>query len=282
MKLVTATIRDDMLHRKFVRRGTDQGDIFQVCYLQYPHISISHAVSTRIGGVSVGAYEGLNIGYTTEDEIDCVYENRERLRVACGIPVQPVLNMVHGTNIIYVDETPNGMAIGDACMTDKLNMPMMITTADCVPIIIYDPDHHAAALVHAGWRGTLERIAKIAIEAMGEKFASQPANLKIGVGPSIGPCCFEVGEDVGEEFNRAFKNRQYLQELPLFAGISESPVRPGKVDLWAANCAAMLEAGADCSNICLSGICSFCRSDMCYSYRRDKRVTGRMASLVVL
>lgn len=282
VNLISATLRDDALHQKFLHSLIGKEDIFQVCYLQYPHIPILHAVSTRIGGVSSGAYEGLNIGYTTEDEPDCVYENRERIRAACGIPVQPVLNMVHGTDMVYVDDTPDGRAIGDACMTDKRDLPMMITTADCVPIIIYDPDHHAASLVHAGWKGTLDRIAKLAVESMGRKFASVPSKLKIGLGPSIGPCCFEVGADVGEAFNRRFKNNKHLQELPLFSGITGNSQTGGKVDLWAANYAALLEAGAESGNICLSRVCSFCQSEMCYSYRRDNRVTGRMASLVVL
>ena len=263
----------DGLFDKVLMRKDGVGEPFTVVYLTFPNIEVPHAVSTRLGGVSVGNYRGLNIGYTTEDDLDCVEENRARLAAACGIPLRPILNMVHGTEIIRVDDRPvDPQTIGDGCITNTPNAPMMITTADCVPVIFYDPKKRAVALAHAGWRGTLARICQKTVEAMERNFSSDP---------SIGPCCFEVGEDVAELFRSEFADKVLGQELPSF-GVKGGGVPKFRVDLWSVNIAVLCEAGVRLGNIFSSGICSHCSEDLCYSYRRDRGITGRMASLVML
>lgn len=270
------------LFNKVVMRKTGVVEPFTVVYLTFPNIKVPHAVSTRLGGVSGGNYRGLNIGYTTEDDLDLVEENRARLAWACGIPLRPILNMIHGTEIILVDDTPvDPQTVGDGCITDTPNAPMMITTADCVPVIFYDPKKRAVGLAHAGWRGTLARICQKTVEAMSKNFSSDPGDLQVGIGPSIGPCCFEVGEDVADLFKAEFAGRDLVQELPS-SEVKGSSVPKFKVDLWGVNIAVLREAGVPLENIFSSRICSRCREDLCYSYRRDRGTTGRMASLVVL
>ena len=283
---------------------------FRLVYLTFPHINVSHAISTRLGGVSEGSYRGLNIGFTTDDNPQDVEENRRRLTAASHIPLRAVLSMVHGVEVVKVEgpceasgltgsstganepesslpdsedggiDSTAGLTLGDACITSCPNCPMMITTADCVPVLIYDPIHKAVGLAHAGWRGTVERISRVTVEAMQREFDSDPTQLKVGIGPSIGPCCFEVGVEVAQRFSQAFADISAEEEL-ILANRSGAEVRY-KVDLWLANLIALHEAGVRAENICLSGICSMCHEELCFSYRRDKRVSGRMATAVVL
>ncbi len=253
---------------------------FVLDYITFPNIAIPHAVSTRRGGVSGGAYQGLNIGFTTEDNPDDVEENRRRFAAASGVPLAAVLTMVHGVEVVRVDGPINSLTLGDACITDRIGQPMMITTADCVPVILYDPSHKAVGLAHAGWRGTVERIVKVTVESMTQQFGSDPGQLQVGIGPSIAPCCFEVGQDVAQQFCESFANSPYGKEITLFERKGADVSR--HVDLWLANLVALREAGVKAENICLSNICSVCQESLCFSYRRDKRVTGRMASAVML
>lgn len=253
---------------------------FDLNYITFPNIAAPHAVSTRRGGVSGGSYQGLNIGFTTEDNPDDVEENRRRFAAASGVPLAAVLTMVHGIEVVRVDGPINSLTLGDACITDKARQPMMITTADCVPVILYDPENKAVGLAHAGWRGTVERIAKVTVESMAAQFGSDPQKLQVGIGPSIAPCCFEVGQDVAQQFCESFANSPYGKDITLFERKNGTVSR--HVDLWLANLVALREAGVKAENICLSNVCSVCQESLCFSYRRDKRVTGRMASAVML
>ena len=253
---------------------------FELNYITFPNIKVPHAVSTRRGGVSNGAYQGLNIGFTTEDNPDDVEENRRRFAAASGVPLAAVLTMVHGIEVVRVDGPINSLTLGDACITDRVNQPMMITTADCVPVILYDPIHKAVGLAHAGWRGAVERIAKVTVESMTKQFGSDPEQIQVGIGPSIAPCCFEVGQDVAQQFCESFANSPYGKDIALFKRKSGDVSR--YVDLWLANLIALREAGVKAKNICLSNVCSVCQESLCFSYRRDKRVTGRMASAIML
>ncbi len=244
-----------------------------VQYVSYPNIPIPHGTSTRVGGLSTGAYASLNIGQSTQDAPYYVHENRLRLGMAVGVPPLSILDMVHGVKIVQVSEVPKSLRVGDGCMTDVLGQPLMITTADCVPLIIYDGVHRAVSIVHAGWRGTVARIAQYALQAMERAYGTQPCDVQIAVGPSIGPCCFEVGEDVAEQFGQAFPG----QELLHFASKDKY-----LVNLWRANVLALLEAGVAAEHICVSAMCSACHRELFYSYRRDRRVTGRLATLAML
>lgn len=241
-------------------------------YLHFPNLQVPHGFSTRVGGVSEGPYRSLNIGQTTKDAPSRVHENRQRLAREVGVPLVRTLSMVHGNHVVRVDRNPPVVREGDACITDRPGVPMMITTADCVPIFFHDPVRGAVGLAHAGWRGTVAGIAAETVAAMAREYGSQAGDLQVAVGPAIGPCCFEVDDDVAEPFRQRFPGKDLVA----------TRVNKFTVDLWRANLRVLLEAGVAEERIRISRVCTSCREDLFFSYRRDRTVTGRMAALIAL
>jgi len=229
---------------------------------------IRHFFSSRIGGVSTGSYESLNLGIYTDDTSCHVEENKRRIFSAAGMSFENAvyLKQVHGNTIYEVTENNfnqiRGLE-GDGLITRAVNIPIGIFTADCVPILIYDRVKRIASALHGGWKGTELGIVKKAVGIMCEEMGSDPENILSAIGPCIGKCCFEVGEDVAVRF-------------------SSSTERDGKlyVDLAAENIDQLKSCGVPEKNISTSGICTYCNRDMLYSYRRDKGVTGRMGSFI--
>ena len=253
-----------------ILRGEPGAD--QVRFLAFPNLAVPHGFSTRLGGVSQGPYRGLNIGQTSADVPRRVHENRERLSRALGLPLVRILNMVHGTHVVRVDSAPATARTGDACITDRPGQAMMITTADCVPLFFHDPVREAVGLAHAGWRGTVAGMAEATVEALAREFGSRPGDLQVAVGPALGPCCFEVEADVAEAFRERFEGQDLVSE------------RGNKfaVDLWQANLSCLLAAGVPEGQICVARLCTSCREDLFFSFRRDRKVTGRMAAVIAL
>lgn len=259
-----------------------------VQYISFANIPVPHGCSCRVGGVSQGPFASLNVGYTTTDQDDLVDENCRRLGAAVGVPCYPLLFLDHGTEVVRFDRLPSQPCQGDACITDVPGMPLAITTADCVPLIMYDPRHRALGVVHAGWRGTVARIAHCTLRALYENYSTQPEEVQVAIGPSIGPCCFEVGEEVAEQFVQAFSPGRLLHKYADMLQKTQDLVNKGAkqdkyyVNLWLANLLALLEAGVVATNVRSCGLCSKCWRELFYSYRRDRRVTGRIATLAML
>ncbi|MDO5296051.1 MAG: peptidoglycan editing factor PgeF [bacterium] len=261
---------------------------FTVQYISFSNIPIPHGCSTRIGGVSSGAYESLNIGQSTADAPSYVHENRRRLGMAVGVMPVSLLDMNHGTRVVRFDQLPRGLHKGDACITNVPGLPLMITTADCVPLIMYDTVHKAVGLTHAGWRGTVAKISQYTLQAMHDNYGTDPADVQAAVGPSIGPCCFEVGPEVAEQFREAFPQQKSLIIEHLMLKSQQELLQKKEnilklyINLWRANLLTLLEAGIPAGNIRFSGLCTMCNRGLFYSYRRDQRVTGRIATLAML
>lgn len=278
--LVGAELKSLVLGREIER--------FEVQYITFGNIPIPHGCSTRIGGVSGGAYESLNIGQSTADAPGYVHENRRRLGTAVGVQPVSLLDMNHGTRVVRLDRLPKGLHKGDACITDVPGLPLMITTADCVPLIMYDPVHKAVGLTHAGWRGTVAKISRYTLRALNENYGTLPEDVQVAVGPSIGPCCFEVGPEVADQFRSAFPGQKSLILERLMLKSEQELLQKKEniltlyVNLWRANLLTLLEAGIPAGNIRFSGLCTMCRRGLFYSYRRDQRVTGRIATLAML
>lgn len=241
-------------------------------YLSFPNLQVPHGFSTRVGGVSEGPYRSLNIGQTTKDAPSRVHENRQRLSGEVGVPLVRTLSMVHGAVVVRVDRNPPTVREGDACVTDRPGVAMMITTADCVPIFFHDPVRRAVGLAHAGWRGTVAGIAAETVKALVREYGTRPEHVQVAVGPGIGPCCFEVDDDVAEPFRQRFPGKDLVGER----------VNKFTVDLWRANLQVLLEAGVAEERIRVSRVCTSCREDLFFSFRRDRKVTGRMAALIAL
>lgn len=245
--------------------------------------------STRRGGVSPAPYDSLNLGSTTRDDPANVAENRLRQALAFGYPLQEHIRLEHGCRVHLVEKcgdrsldsemsdlSPHsGLPVADAVITRERGVPITIYYADCVPVVVMDPVRRAVGVAHAGWRGTVVEVARATVEAMGEQFGSRPSDLHAGIGSSIGPCCMEVGPEVVEAVGARFPQWQESVIRGTNRGTST-------LDLWELNGLQLMGAGVPRNHIASSRLCTACRTDLFFSYRRDRRDTGRLAMLVCL
>lgn len=242
--------------------------------------SLFHFTSTISGGVSGGNYATFNLGMYSGDNIDCVAENRERLAGMLNIPEEDIIvpHQTHDDKVLVVDkhfllksdlekvQLLNGI---DALITNQSNICIGITTADCVPVIVYDADKHILAAVHTGWKGTVAGIAGKTVVKMVEAFGCRPADLLAVIGPCISQKNFEVGEEVVEAFRNA--------GFPL-DNISYRNRETGKahINLQLANKLILINAGIPEKNIEESNLCTFDNPDKFFSARRQTVYSGRM------
>jgi YfiH family protein len=235
-----------------------------------------HGCFTRLGGVSRPPWQSLNTGHTVGDDLDRVRENHERICQALGIRQADIVSphQVHSAAVRVVDGSDRGEVLQgtDALVTDVPGVYLMLRFADCVPILFYDPVRRAVGLAHAGWRGTVARIARATVQRMVEAFGCRPADIRAGIGASIGPCCYEVGDEVVGAARAAFPDAPHLVE----------PQASGRwhFDLWAANRYQLAQAGLTCVEA--SGLCTACRTDEWFSHRAEKGRTGRLGAVIGL
>ena len=237
-------------------------------------------VSTRHGGVSPEPWHSLNFSYSRGDERERVLENFARFCSAIGRdPSEPVrTHQVHSTNVAKVSWADAGtrQARCDALITDAINLPLFLVFADCVPLVIYDRAHHALGACHAGWRGTVEGMASSALRAMKAAFSTDAADVHVGIGPSIGPESYEVGEEViGRAVSALPDGEKYLSKRN---GDPENPC----FDLWQANIDQLTAAGVPEGQIELSGIDTARRTDEFFSHRAEKGRCGLFGLLTWL
>ena len=246
-----------------------------------------HAFSTRRGGVSQPPYATLNLGQSVGDDPQAVQVNRRRFFGAFGIaPPQVVrVRQVHGDGVLIVDPAlaeregfPQVLLDEryefDALITDLAGLALVVSTADCLPILIHDPVQGAAEAVHAGWRSTAKRIAAKAVRALGKAYGTDPADCRVAIGPGIRGCCFEVDRPVIEAMGRA---------LPTWEAHAR-PSRAGhwRIDLAGVNRAILQEAGVRPERVEDLDLCTACRTDLFFSHRAEKGCTGRMMNLIIL
>ena len=255
---------------------------------------LRHGFSRRNGGIStVYGEKSFNLGWTKEDEPENVRENRRLLveRVAPSMKLVTV-RQVHGNGIHVIRgrdaglgllETPEGKAVleGDGLVTDEPGVLLGVGTADCVPVLVVDKAKRAVGAFHAGWRGTAARIAEHGIAAMRREYGSKPEDLFAAVGPSIGVCCYTVGEEVREKFAAEFP---YAAEL-FRTEKDERGSLQMQIDLWEANRRQLLEAGLTAGNIAVVGECTGCERDTLgkrryFSHRMEAGRTGRMLNVI--
>lgn len=266
-----------------------------------------HGFSTRPGGVSElkGSRLGrskketaLNLGFTDWDRPDCVDANRRRFREAIGHSdaCLVTLRQVHSDVLHVIREALSDAPNGDALATQARGLLLGVQTADCIPILLVDPRHRAVAAVHAGWRGTVARIAEKTAGRMAMEFGTHPKDILAALGPGIGRCCYEVGPDVVKEFAAQFPDAAEWFDGPfgmLASGEDPNPLPwltmmpPGHqpppvrchLDLHAANSTILANAGLQRKNIFVADLCTSCRTDLFFSYRREG-VTGRMMAVI--
>ena len=244
---------------------------------------LKHCFSTRIGGVSQNEFAAMNLGFNRGDSDENVAENFRRLAAALGIPAERITAGAqdHHTNVRRVTMEnagvgvwkPKDMESVDGLVTDEKGLPLMIYCADCVPLYFYDPEHGAIGLSHAGWRGTVNGMAKATIEKMQAEFGTNPAGLLAAVGPSISKACFEVDEPCAAEFLA-------LPESEAF--VTDDGNGKFHVDLWECNRRYMLAAGMRAENITVGEVCSMCNSDLIFSHRVTRGKRGSNAAFLML
>lgn len=240
--------------------------------------NLIHGFTGKQGGVSTGKITGLNLGFRVEDDPKSVMENYRLVADDLGFPMENTVlsRQTHTNHIRIVTKEDMGKGLvresdifdTDGLITKEIGIPLMVFSADCVPVLLFDPQTPAVAAIHAGWRGTVKGIAGKAVSMMQEHFGSNPTDILAAIGPSIGPCCFEFGEDA----------------LTYFPADFCTPKEDGKywIDIWAMNQRQLLEEGVLPEHIDLSGLCTVCHADKFYSYRTHKENTGRQGALIML
>jgi polyphenol oxidase len=241
--------------------------------------NLVHFVTTRAGGVSVQPYTSLNLGLHTDDNSVDVLANRALLAEETGIAKEQFLyaSQVHSGDVKIIDSEAlfNGVLTNnprtDATITNLPGICLMVMVADCVPIVLFDPVKKVSAVIHAGWRGTVHKITSNTIHSMVGHFGCDPADILAGIGPSIGPCCYEVGEDVLEFVTQSFgTTKDYL--------IRKHDTSKPFFDLWYANQKQLTDYGVKAGNIEISKLCTKCHSDIFFSSRDSGGITGRFAA----
>ncbi len=244
---------------------------------------LTHCFTTRLGGVSSGECYSLNLSFNRNDSRENVIENYRIIAGAIGADFDKMVlsNQVHDNKIRYISEEDAGKGLTkdsdilgyDGLTTDVPGIPIVTFYADCVPVLILDPVKKAITAVHSGWKSTVKNIAFEALKLMENKYKSNMRDLQIAIGPSICKNCFEVGEEVYNQFKNVYpwcdtyttkENGKYYIELQRIIK---------KV---------IVEAGVPEENILISGICTKCNKDIFYSYRGDQTKTGSLAAIMVL
>jgi polyphenol oxidase len=252
-----------------------QADIFSGCDF------LIHAFCTRRGGASCDEYKSLNMSFSEGDEEFRVLNNWDKLAATFGIPLDNflVLNQVHGDDIFVIK--PQGAYFSsrdalnyDAIVTNRSNLAICIKTADCVPVFLVDPLQKVIAAVHAGWRGSALGISTKVVRLMQKQYCSQPVDILAAIGPSIGPCCYEVDTATADLFRRQNNNRYFLQ--------------PGRnennwfLDLAEANRRQLLDCNIPERNMESLKFCTKCNQDIFFSHRGSGGITGRQINFMMI
>jgi YfiH family protein len=265
-----------------------------------------HGFSTRRGGVSrVYGRNALNLGFTKHDSRSAVERNRvlfvDELVGARGrrdAAAWPLVTMrqIHSDLIHCIDRPPQHLLAGDGLITGTPGLLLAVLTADCLPVIVADRKRRAVGVFHAGWRGTVKRIVEKGVGEMRRHFGSDATNIVAAIGPGIQSCCYQVGEEVRSKFEMQFSYAATLfreakesdpvrEKYPLLfltaraPGHSELPVRLF-LDLVEANRRQLIDAGVPAGNIETIAPCTSCNSELMFSHRADKGITGRSMGAV--
>ncbi|MHB8066697.1 MAG: peptidoglycan editing factor PgeF [Desulfobaccales bacterium] len=228
---------------------------------------VVHGFFGRQGGVSPEPYHSLNLSFTVGDQRARVARNRALVQQALGLTALASATQVHGCREALVTAAPDAAAEeipdADILITGQPGLGLLIKQADCQAVVLYDPVRRVVANVHSGWRGQVQNILGEAIKRLQETWGSRPQDLIAAISPSLGPCCAEF--------------RNFREEFP--PDLWPYQVRPHYFDLWALSRDQLLAAGLNAPQIDIAGICTRCRGDQFFSYRRDRH-TGRQGAVI--
>ncbi|MDO5407263.1 MAG: peptidoglycan editing factor PgeF [Eubacteriales bacterium] len=260
-----------------------------VCYLAFPALEetgmVSHSFSTRIGGVSEGRFASMNFSFSRGDDPEHVRENYRRMAQVLGVEMDQMVvsYQTHTTNVRVVTEEDAGKGVlrerdyqdVDGLITNVPGMTLVTFYADCVPLYILDPVHRAIGLSHSGWRGTVNRMGKMTLEAMKREYGTEPSEVIVCIGPSICQDCFEVGGEVVEAFDHEFGEASRALSY-------EKPNGKYQLDLWRANRLVFEQAGVPSNQIHTTDICTHCNPELLFSHRTVGNERGNLAAFLSL
>lgn len=246
---------------------------------------IRHCFTTREGGVSTGDCASMNLSFTRGDKEEAVIENYRRVALAMETEIGQFVctDQTHTTNIRKVTSADAGKGVVysrdytdvDGLITDEPGLVLSTFYADCVPLYFVDPVQKAIGLSHSGWRGTVNKMGQVTIEAMRREYGSKPEEIYCAIGPSICQDCYEVSRDVAEEFMKAFAGH----EAEILWQKSEEKFQ---LDLWKANEIVLLEAGILPEHLAVTNVCTCCNHEELFSHRASKGKRGNLAAFLML
>ena len=271
------------------KHRVDETKNIEVPLLHYPLLEetgmVEHCFSTRMGGVSKGIYESMNFSFVRGDEPEAVQENYRRVATALGTyPEQFVTtDQTHTTNVRRVTKEDAGKGVTrprdytdvDGLITNEPGLVLSTFYADCVPLYFVDPVHKAIGLSHSGWRGTVHRMGKVTLEAMREAYGTNPADVYAAVGPSICQDCYEISEEVAEQFYQEFSG--HGEKILINKGNGKY-----QLDLWKTNEIILLEAGIRPEHLAVTNICTCCNEKLLFSHRASRGQRGNLGAFLML
>ncbi len=261
-----------------------------VVYLSYPVLEatgiVKHGFSTRLGGVSQGVCQSMNLSFTRGDDPEAVQENYRRIGKAIGFTPEMVVcsNQIHETTIGKVGKndcgngviTPQKFKGMDGMITNEPGVTLATFFADCVPLYLVDPVKKAIGLSHSGWRGTVGKIGTLTVKAMEREYGSRPEDILAVIGPSICQSCYEVSEDVAEVFKTVYEESLW-EKLLLDKGNGKY-----QLNLWEACKENFLEGGILPEHITMPEICTCCNPEFLFSHRASHGKRGNLAAFLML
>lgn len=237
-------------------------------FIQSPLLAgFPHGFTTRLGGASGPPFDSLNLGGAVGDDPGRVADNWAAVERETGLSFARV-KQVHGARAVRLDAASPPAVEADVVVSRTPGLAACVSVADCVPILVADPSTGLVAAVHAGWRGTLARAVAEAVRALAAEAGAPPSRLLASIGPSIGPCCYEVSPDLAARFAAEIG--------PEVVSARRAPA----LDLWAANAVILAAAGVPSSRIELLRRCTSCEREVFFSHRRDAGRTGRQAAFI--
>lgn len=246
---------------------------------------VNHCFTTREGGTSENIFSTLNLSYTRGDKKEAVDENYRRIAVAMNRTVDDFVcsDQTHTVNVLKVDESYKGIGVTrekpyrdiDGLITNVSGIVLSTFYADCVPLFFVDPVNKAIGLSHSGWRGTVKRMGHHTLDAMAREYGTNPADVIAAVGPSICMDCYEVSEDVAEEFKKAFEGHE--DEILLDKGNGKY-----QLNLWKSNEIVFKDAGVLEENIAITNICTCCNPKLLFSHRASQGKRGNLGAFISL
>ena len=260
----------------------------ELLYYSFPSLDavpfVRHAVSTRLGGVSHGIFESMNLSFGRGDDPVLVRENFDRICGAIGVETERIVlsRQEHHTNVRNVTAADCGKGITrerdyddfDGLLTDEPGVVLCTQYADCVPLLFADPKKRVVGTSHSGWKGTVAEMGRVTVERMVADYGCCREDIVAGIGPSIGPCCFEVDEAVYD----CFAAMDVFDETC----VKRMPEDKFLIDLWQVNHRILLAAGLRDEHISVGDLCTRCRPDVFWSHRATQGVRGSLAALIAI